>query len=92
MRGNFRAMLALVAIVVIAGEGAAALTDVLLNGTEHWVHVLGFYVVDVLLTPLQGVGIAVAYFALVAAETARLAASDQTPDATRPAEAGPAND
>ena len=70
VRGNFRPMLALTAIVVIVGEGTAALTDVLLNGTEHWVHVLGFYVVDVLLTPLQGVGIAVAYFALVAIERA----------------------
>lgn len=89
VRGNFRSMLALTAIVLIVGEGAAALTDVLLNGTERWVHVLGFYFVDVLLTPLQGVGIAVAYFALVAVETARPTTSDQTPDATRPAEAGP---
>jgi hypothetical protein len=88
VRGNFRSMLALIAIVLIVGEGAAALTDLLLNGTEHWVHVLGFYVVDVLLTPLQGVGIAVAYFALVTVERARLA-GDAAPDATRPAEAGP---
>jgi hypothetical protein len=103
VRGNLWPMLALTAFVVVVGEGTAALFDVLLNGTDHWAHVLGFYAVDVLLTPLQGVGIAVAYFALVAVERARATAAlpDSTgpdatgpdatgPDATRPAEAGPA--
>ena len=86
VRGSFVRMLALVAIVLVIGEGATAVADVVLEGTPHWVHVLGFYGVDVLLTPLQGVGIAVAYFALSAIERARTSAA---PDATRPAEAGP---
>lgn len=96
VRGNFSRMLALVAFVLAIGEGATAVADILLEGTAHWAHVLGFYAVDVLLTPLQGVGIAVAYFALCAIERARTAAApdatgqDATAqDATRPAEAGP---
>jgi hypothetical protein len=97
VRGNFWRMLTLTAFVVVVGEGAAVLTDFALGSAPHWVHVICYYAVDVLLTPLQGVGIAVAYFALVELERAQATtASDSTPDAdsgsdaTRPAEAGPA--
>jgi len=86
VRGHFSRVLALAAIVLVVGEGSAALVDWLLRDLAHWVHVLAFYAVDVLLTPLQGVGIAVTYFALVALERAGHAPE---PDATGPAEAGP---
>jgi hypothetical protein len=86
VRGHFWRVFALAALVLVVGEGTGALVEWLLRDADRWVHVLAFYVVDVLLTPLQGVGIAVTYFALVALERTRDA---RTLDATRPAEAGP---
>ncbi len=71
VRGNFWRMLLLVAIVVAIGEGTGALAESVLTGFPHATKVIAFYVLDVLLTPLQGVGIAVTYFALVALERAR---------------------
>ena len=86
VRGHFWRVLSLAAIVLAISEGLGAFVDWLLRDVDRWVHVLAFYGVDVLLTPLQGVGIAVTYFALVALERARCAPE---PDATGPAEAGP---
>lgn len=86
VRGHFWRVFALAGIVLLVGEGTGALVEWLLRDVERWVHVLAFYAVDVLLTPLQGVGIAVTYFALVALERARHA---REPDATGPAAAGP---
>ncbi|MFN8027596.1 MAG: hypothetical protein U0W40_14930 [Acidimicrobiia bacterium] len=66
VRGNFWRMFVLTMIVVAIGEGVGLLVEALLAGTSRAVEVFGLYLFDVLLTPLQGVGIAVTYFALVA--------------------------
>jgi hypothetical protein len=76
VRGNFRPVLALVLIVLVLGEGTLAVVTTVLDGTAHWVHVLADYGVDVLLTPLQGVGVAVIYFTLVR----QRARTEATPD------------
>ncbi len=91
VRGQFWRVSGLAAMVILVGEGTGALVEWLLRDVDRWVHVLAFYAVDVLLTPLQGVGIAVTYFALVALERAGDAreAGARAPDATGPAEAGP---
>ena len=83
VRGNYWRVLAVAVFVLVVSEGIGAVAARLLDGAPHWAHVLGFYGVDVLLTPLQGVAIAVTYFALVTLERARSAG------ATGPAEAGP---
>jgi hypothetical protein len=85
VRGHFWPMLVFAAIVIGVGEGAAALTDALLADAERTVRLCGFYVVDVLLTPLEGVGIAVVYFALVAIERS----TERTNTREEPAGAGP---
>jgi hypothetical protein len=85
VRGSFWRVLALTLTVLLVGDGAVAIVTVLLDGTPHWVHVLGDYGVDVLLTPLQGVGVAVVYFTLVSREQP----TTQTPEeAGEPAEKG----
>ena len=86
VRGHFWRVFGLAAMVLVVGEGTGALVEWLLRDADRWMHVLAFYAVDVLLTPLQGVGIAVTYFALVALERARHA---RERDATGPAEASP---
>ena len=91
VRGHFWRMFWLTALVILLSEGTAALAEHLLGDADRWMHVLVFYGVDVLLTPLPGVGIAVTYFALVALDRARhdRARLDRDADATGPAEAGP---
>jgi hypothetical protein len=86
VRGSYWPVLAVALFAIGVSEGIGAVAARLLDGAPHWVHVLGFYGVDVLLTPLQGVAIAVTYFALVALERAR---ASGTSGATGPAEAGP---
>lgn len=88
VRGHFWPILALTLIVVAIGEGVGALAEALLAGTTRAVEVFGYYVFDVLLTPLQGVGIAVTYFALVALEPANRSAV-RAPTREEPAGAGP---
>jgi hypothetical protein len=85
VRGHFWPMLAFTAIVIGIGEGAGALMDALLADASRTVRLCGFYVVDVLLTPLEGVGIAVVYFALVAIERS----TERSRTREEPAGAGP---
>jgi hypothetical protein len=94
VRGNYWRVLAVAGFVIVVSEGIGAVVARLLDGAPHWAHVLGFYGVDVLLTPLQGVAIAVAYYALVALEKANRVQHDDAGNedaGTReePAGAGP---
>ena len=73
VRGNFWPVLVVTLIGVAVSEGAVGITTTLLHGSADWLHVLGDYVVDVLLTPIQGVGVAVVYFTLASAERRRAA-------------------
>lgn len=81
VRGNFVRMLVLTGIVIVIGEGVGLGVEAVLHGSSRAVEVIGLYVFDVLLTPLQGVTIAVLYYALVALERGRTR--------VEPAEAGP---
>jgi hypothetical protein len=89
VRGSFWRVFALAAIVIVIGEGTGAVAEALLHGASRTVEVVTFYVLDVLLTPLQGVGIAVTYFALVALERARQGPHEEPRTREEPAGAGP---
>jgi uncharacterized membrane protein len=84
VRGSFWPVAALVLLALAVTQVVSALTGWVFDDLPHrWSHVLGAYVVEVLLSPLLGVGVAVLYYALLGRERERAGRE------TGPAEAGP---
>jgi hypothetical protein len=90
VRGSFWRVTALLLLAFVVSQVLTVVTGFALAELPHrWSHVLGGYVVEVLLSPLLGVGVAVLYYALVARERERDAMTGAAGRETGPAEAGP---
>jgi hypothetical protein len=90
VRGSFWRVAALVILGVLLTELVTVVTGFALGELpDLWSHVLGSYVVEVLMSPLLGVGVAVLYYALRGRERERFALADGSARETGPAVAGP---
>ncbi len=90
VRGSFWRVAMLVILALVLGQAVGYLTGVAFAELPHrWSHVLGSYVVEVLLSPLLGVGVAVLYYALLRREQEREEVAPRAARETGPAEAGP---
>jgi hypothetical protein len=90
VRGSFWPVAVLVTLALVLTELVTVVSGFALGELpDRWSHVLGGYVVEVLTSPLLGVGVAVLYYALLRRERERLALADGSGRETGPAEAGP---
>jgi hypothetical protein len=90
VRGSFWPVAALAILALLATLLVAVVTGFAVGELpHHWAHVLGSYLVEVVISPLLGVGVAVLFYALLARERERDAVADGSGRETGPAEAGP---
>ena len=90
VRGSFWRVAVLVILALVLSQAVAYLTGLAFAELPHrWSHVLGSYVVEVLLSPLLGVGVAVLYYALLRRAREHEEHEPGGGRETGPAEAGP---